>query len=138
MRMQPTLRMAHLVVGAMAIVAFLITGMLMNAHQPPVMQMDWDRRLLFNSRHIYLMAAGLVNLSLGVHYAVPASRVRQAAAVLGSLLVLVSTVMLFFAFFAEPMAGRWPGRLSGYGLFALFGGVLIYALVSLRRRREAT
>lgn len=135
--MQPTLRMTHLVVGAMAVVAFLITGMLMNGHEPPVVEMDWDRRLLFNSRHIYLMAAGLVNLALGVHYALPATRVRHAAAILGSLLVLVSTVMLFFAFFAEPMAGRLPGGLSGYGLFALFGGVLLYALVSLRGREVA-
>jgi hypothetical protein len=135
--MQPTLRMAHLAVGAMAIVAFLITGMLMNGHEPPVAQMDWDRRLLFNSRHIYLMGAGLVNVALGVHYALPATRIRQAAAILGSLLVLVSAVMLFFAFFAEPMAGRRPGGLSGYGLFALFGGVLLYALAGLRRGRAA-
>ena len=35
-RMQPTLRMAHLVVGAIAVVAFLVTGMLMNGHEPPV------------------------------------------------------------------------------------------------------
>jgi len=135
--MQGTLRTAHLVVGALAIVAFLITGMLMNAHRPPVMQMDWDQRLLFNSRHIYLMAAGLVNLALGVHYRLPAPRLREAIAILGSLLVLASAVMLFFAFFAEPMAGRWPGRLSGYGLFALFGGVLAHALASLFRKPEA-
>jgi len=136
--MQGTLRTAHLVVGAIAVVAFLITGMLMNSHRPPVMQMDWDQRLLFNSRHIYLMAAGLVNIALGVHYRLPASRVRQAAAILGTLLVMASAVMLFFAFFAEPMAGRSPGPLSGYALFALFGGVLAYALASLGPRPAAS
>jgi hypothetical protein len=135
--MQGTLRTAHLVVGAIAIAAFLITGMLMNAHRPPVMQMDWDQRLLFNSRHIYLMAAGLVNLALGVHYRLPVPRLRQAAALFGSLLALASAAMLFFAFFAEPMAGRWPGRVSGYGLFALFGGVLAFVLASLRREPAA-
>ena len=135
--MQGTLRMAHLVVGAIAVVAFLITGMLMYAHEPPVTNLAWDQRLLFNSRHIYLMAAGLVNLALGVHYGLPEPRARQAAAIVGSLLALASAVTLFFAFFAEPMAGRWPGGLSGYGLFALFGGVLLYALVSLRRGRAA-
>ena len=57
-RMQPLLRMAHLVVGAIAVVAFLITGLLMNAHDPPVVAMDWGERLLFNSRHIYLFARG--------------------------------------------------------------------------------
>ena len=127
--------MAHLAVGLIAIVAFLITGMLMSAHEPPVMKMDWDKRLLFNSRHIYLMAAGLVNLAMGVHYLLPTARARHVAAAFGSLLALGSAVMLFFAFFAEPMAGRLPGGTSGYGLFALFGGVLLYALASLAGRR---
>ena len=65
----------------------------------------------------------------------PTARARRVAAILGSLLALGSAVMLFFAFFAEPMAGRLPGALSGYGLFALFGGVLLYALASLVGRR---
>ena len=133
--MQRSLRTAHLAVGLIAIVAFLITGMLMNAHEPPVMQMAWDQRLLFSSRHIYQMSAGLSNLAMGVHYALPTARTRRAAAMLGSLLALGSAAMLFFAFFAEPMAGRLPGGTSGYGLFALFGGVLIYALASLVGRR---
>lgn len=133
--MQPSLRMAHLVVGAVAIAGFLITGLLMSAHEPPVMKMGWDQRLLFNSRHIYLMSAGLVNLALGIHYQLPTARARRVAAILGSLLALGSAVLLFFAFFAEPMAGRLPGGMSGYGLFALFGGVLLYALASLFGRR---
>ena len=133
--MQPSLRMAHLVVGAVAVVGFLITGLLMNAHEPPVMTMGWDQRLLFNSRHIYLMSAGLVNLAMGIHYLLPTAHARRIAATLGSLLALGSAVLLFFAFFAEPMAGRLPGGTSGYGLFALFGGVLIYALASLVGRR---
>jgi len=39
--------------------------------------------------------------------------------------------LLFFAFFAEPMAGRPPGLVSSLGLFALFGGVLLYTIVNL-------
>jgi len=132
-RMQRTLRMAHLVVGAIAVVAFLITGMLMSAHEPPVAAMDWGERLMFRSRHIYLLAAGLVNLALGVHYGLPERAVRRGAAIAGTLLVLASAVLLFFAFFAEPMAGRLPGPASNFGLFALFGGVLLYMLVSLRQ-----
>ena len=134
--MQRSLRTAHLAVGLIAIVAFLVTGMLMNAHEPPVVKMAWDQRLLFNSRHIYLMSAGLSNLAMGVHYALPPARARRVAAILGSLLALGSAAMLFFAFFAEPMAGRLPGGVSGYGLFALFGGVLLYALANIAPRRS--
>jgi hypothetical protein len=130
-RMQGILRMAHLVVGAIAVVAFLITGMLMSGHDPPVESMEWGERLLFSSRHIYLMCVGLVNLALGARYGLPERPARRGAAIIGSLLLLVSTVLLFFAFFAEPMAGRWPGLLSNLGLFALFWGVVIYVAVSL-------
>lgn len=133
--MTRSLRMAHLVVGAIAVVAFLITGQVMGRHEPPVAAMEWAERLLFRSRHIYLLCAGLVNLALGVHFALPQRAARRGAAVVGSLLVLASAVMLFFAFFAEPMAGRWPGMVSSLGLFAMFGGVLLYTTVSLRRQR---
>ena len=49
--------------------------------------------------------------------------------------MLASALLLFFAFFAEPMADRPPGMISSLGLFALFGGVLLYTLVSLGRSR---
>jgi hypothetical protein len=45
-------------------------------------------------------------------------------------------VLLFFAFFAEPMAGREPGPLSVLGLYALFGGVALATLAGLDRGRE--
>jgi len=132
--MTRSLRTTHLVIGAIAVLAFLITGQLMSRHEPPVASMEWAERLLFRSRHIYLLCAGLVNLAIGVHFALPGRAARRGAAVAGSLLVLASALLLFFAFFAEPMAGRWPGLVSSLGLFAMFGGVLLYTVVSLRRR----
>jgi len=128
-----TLRRAHLVVGAVTVLAFLITGLIMRMHQPPVGAMEWAARLLFRSRHIYILCAGLMNLAIGVHYALPEQGIRRGAAAAGSLLVLASAILLFFAFFAEPMAGRPPGPLSVLGLFALFGGVVLYTLVSFRK-----
>jgi hypothetical protein len=133
--MTSTLRRSHLVVGAVTVLAFLITGLIMQMHEPTVGDMEWAERLLFRSRHIYILAAGLVNLAIGVHYDLPETRIRCVGAVAGSLLVLVSAILLFFAFFAEPMAGRLPGPLSSLGLFALFGGVLLYTLVSFRKPR---
>lgn len=136
--MQGSLRMAHLVVGAIAVIAFLVTGQVMGRLDPPVGEMEWAERLLFRSRHMYILAAGLVNLAIGVHYLLPEGEVRKVAATAGSLLVLASALLLFFAFFAEPMAGRWPGVLSAFGLYAMFGGVLLYTIASLRRRGGRT
>lgn len=133
--MQRTLRMAHLVVGALTIGAFLVTGLVMYGHEPALSTMDWGDRLLFRSRHIYILAAGLVCLSLGLHYDLPVAPPRRALAIAGSLLALTSAPLLFFAFFAEPMAGRGAGALSALGLYALFGGVVLNAFASLRRSR---
>jgi hypothetical protein len=130
--MQRTLRTAHLVVGAITVGAFLVTGLVMVGHEPPLSTLDWGERLLFRSRHIYILAAGLVNLSLGIRYAIPEGASRRSAAIAGSLLALVACVLLFFAFFAEPMAGREPGPFSMYGLYALFGGVLLNSAACLR------
>ena len=132
--MQGTLRTAHLVVGAIAVGAFLVTGLIMYSHQPPLSTMDWGDRLLFRSRHIYLLCAGLSNLALGLHYALPHSGWRRITAVGGSVLALASAPVLFFAFFAEPMAGRGPGALSALGLYALFAGVIGFAMASLQQR----
>jgi hypothetical protein len=132
--MQGTLRTAHLVVGAIAIAAFLITGQLMGRHEPPVAAMEWGERLLFRSRHIYLLCGGLVSVALGIHYRLPDGAGRRRAAIAGSVLVLAAAPLLFFAFFSEPMANRGAGPVSAVALFALFGGVVLYAAVSLRRR----
>jgi hypothetical protein len=131
--MQRTLRTAHLVVGAITLGAFLVTGLVMYGHKPPLSTLDWGERLLFRSRYIYILAAGLVNLSLGIRYALPEGATRRSAAITGSLLALVSCILLFFAFFAEPMAGRAPGPFSVLGLYALSGGVLLNVAASLRR-----
>ena len=136
--MQRSLRMAHLVVGALTVGAFCVTGLVMSGHEPALPALDWDQRLLFRSRHIYILASGLVCLSLGLHFALPGGGARRSLAVAGSLLALASAPLLFFAFFAEPMAGRGPGALSALGLYALFGGVMLHALAVLRRRRAAS
>jgi hypothetical protein len=136
--MQRTLRTAHLVVGAITVGAFLVTGLVMYGHEPSLSTLDWSERLLFRSRYIYILAAGLVNLSLGIRYALPEGATRRSAAMTGSLFVLLSCVLLFFAFFAEPMAGRAPGPFSRLGLYALFGGVLLNVAASLRRGSQGT
>lgn len=128
-----TLRTAHLVVGAITLVAFIITGQIMSLLDPPVAAMEWGDRMLFRSRYIYMLCAALVNLAVGVHFGLPEGGLQRNAAILGSLMVLASAVLLFFAFFVEPMAGRPPGPVSSVGLSALFAGVLLYTTVNLKR-----
>jgi hypothetical protein len=52
-------------VGVLVVGVFLITGQFMRHHEPPMGTLGDSVRLMFRSRHIYILASGLVNLMLG-------------------------------------------------------------------------
>jgi hypothetical protein len=126
------LRAMHLVVGGSALAAFLVSGAYMRAHNPPIAALEPGLHRMFTSRHIYILAAALLNLVLGV-YARPAVR-RWAWAIQrgGSLLLVVAAALLVAAFVAEPMAGANRTPVSSFGLFSLFAGSLLHVGAALR------
>jgi hypothetical protein len=71
-------RKLHLTVGIIAVIAFLITGQFMRHHTPPMPTLTDGTRLMFRSRHIYILSAGLVNLVLGVYLQRQAKGWRRA------------------------------------------------------------
>lgn len=130
------MRRAHLIVGVLGVVVFVITGQVMARHVPDVHSLSTEVRLMYVSRHIYLLGAALVNLVLGLYLEVQPPGWRRVLQYLGSLLILVSPVSLLLAFTAEPalgMAGRsWR---SFSGLIALFAGVMTHLVASVTRER---
>ncbi len=129
------MRRAHLITGLLAIVAFLISGQIMGHHQPAVRALPAEFHLMYVSRHIYLLGAGLLNLVLGLYLQARQTVWRRALQHLGSILILVSPGLLVLAFLAEPELGL-PGRSwrSRLGVFALFGGVIAHFLASIGAR----
>ena len=127
------MRRFHLVVGLATVLAFLITGQLMSHHTPPMATLDNATRLLFRSRHIYILASGLVNLMLGLYLAPSVGWLRAVQAV-GGVLLVVSPVLLVLAFILEPSRGFLEEMpLSAFGLFALFGGGMLHLACGLSR-----
>lgn len=61
------LRRVHLVIGLAAIVAFLLSGQLLGHHRPAMEQLPADLRMMYISRHVYLLAGALVNVALGLY-----------------------------------------------------------------------
>ena len=83
--------------------------------------------MMYVSRHIYLLAAALVNTVLGLYLELDPSNWRRGLQLVGSMLMLVSVFSLTLAFVVEPplgMAGR--GWRSSVGLIALFAGVMAH------------
>ena len=92
---------------------------------------------MYVSRHIYLLGGALVNLALGLYVSpmtLPRTRTAQQ---IGSVLLMISPILLTMAFFQEPtqgLAGRsWR---SHYALYALFAGSLLHVLSVFAERTE--
>jgi hypothetical protein len=131
-----SLRRAHLIVGVLGVISFVITGQVMARHVPEVHTLPAEVRMMYVSRHIYLLGAALVNLVLGLYLQMKPPRWRGILQQFGSLLILLSALALLAAFVTEPplgIAGRsWR---SFSGLIALFAGVMTHLVASVTRER---
>jgi hypothetical protein len=117
------MRRFHLAVGVLAVIAFLITGQFMRHHTPPMAAMSDGSRLMFRSRHIYILAGGLVNLVLGVYFQRQERGWRRVLQAAGSGFLIASPALLVLAFIVEPGRGfheEMPW--SHAGLYALLLG----------------
>src|SRR5713226_4634292 len=103
----------------------------MKHHQPRMLELPAELRMMYVSRHIYLLGASLVNVVLGLYLKVNPHGWRRILQGIGSLLILLTPVSLLMAFIAEPslgMVGR-SGR-SYFGLIGLFAGVMTHSAAS--------
>jgi hypothetical protein len=92
----------HRLVGLFGIAAFLATGVYMRRHDPALHSLDSATRLLFRSRHIYLLLASLLNLNLGTYLSSSPARWRRKFQSTGSVLILAAPFVLLCGFIVEP------------------------------------
>lgn len=126
----------HLVVGVTALVAFLLTGQYMDYLEVRTNALGETARMMFRSRHIYLLLAGLVNLGVGAYFNYRESGWRRGLQLFGAALVIVAPALMLAAFFAEPLG---PGPKRHFTLPAvvmLSIGTLLHALSGLRPREQ--
>lgn len=131
------MRSVHLVVGALFLAAFLLTGFLMSVHVPPLAEYDTASRLFFRSRHVYLMFGACANLVLGL-YLKAHGRAARWIQLSGSLLLVSSPVLAFVGYLHDPKVGTLAGALFGkYAAFTLFAGTMLHALAEIVARRPS-
>lgn len=114
-------------------------GQAMRFHKPPVSSLEGGQRMMFVSRHIYILGSALVNLVLGTYLKMENRGWRRNLQVAGSLLILISPVLLTPAFEDEPGTGIAGRSLrSAFGWFTLLAGALTHFLVKIGAGRELT
>ena len=127
------LRKLHFVVGLAGVAAFIVTGAYMRAGFPELYAANEVLRYLYRSNHVYVLLASLVNLALGVHLTPVTPGWRTTVSVLGSLLALVSPVVLCFAFFIEAPVPSPQRVWTLIGVSAVAAGIALHALGGARR-----
>jgi len=121
----------HLIVGLIVVVIFLLTGQYMEYVHNRLL--PDGTRMLYRSRHIYLLLSGLLNLILG-SYLIPQPRGRRRTIqIVGTILIILSPGLLLAGFFFEPQRGPDQTRVAAFGIFSIALGTLLHALVRLRR-----
>jgi hypothetical protein len=123
----------HRWLGLATIVLFLATGQIMEHQNLDALPLDSWLRLLFRSRHIYLLLGGLVNLGLGLRFVLPPTGGARVTAIAGSTLTLLAPVFFAVAFVLEPLTSAKIGFTSAIGAYAALGGVSLYSLATWRQ-----
>jgi hypothetical protein len=120
----------HLIFGLVVVIVFLLTGQYMeyvhNRELPDGM------RMLYRSRHIYFLLAGLINLGLGLYLAPRPGGWQKTLQLVGSVFIVLSPGFLLVGFFLEPRWGPEQTTVAPLGIFSVALGTLLHLLSSWR------
>jgi hypothetical protein len=109
----------------------------MDFQAPPVRELtDEGARMMFRSRHIYVLLAGLINLGVGVYFTYHKTPWRKRLQVAGSVLILLAPLLMTAAFFYEPPLQGLQRPLTLPAIVALFAGVFLHLFSGIRQADE--
>ena len=119
------------------VIVFLLTGQYMDIYLGHLEGMPDGPRMLYRSRHIYILMAGLLNIGIGTYFTYHVERWRRVLQLLGSGLIVIATCLFIAAFFYEPKLSGLVTPISQPSLFLISFGTLFHLFSSLRQRKRA-
>lgn len=96
------LKNIHLIAGLILLVIFPLTGTYLRSHIPQLLPEDDRLRFSMRGNHIYILLSSLIHLSLGAYLRISASKWLSRIQTGGSVLLLLSAILVVVAFFYEP------------------------------------
>ena len=131
------MKKVHLIFGVFVVIAFLLTGQYMDKYYNHMVGVADAPRLLYRTRHIFILMAGLVNLMIGTYFTLRIEVWRRAIQLLGSLLIFTASFLFVVAFFYEPNLSNLRTPLSHWGMYAITAGVVLHLISGVSEEHEA-
>ena len=125
------IRRLHLILGLLLFAVFVITGSYMRADFPDKDLIPPDLRILMRSRHLYIFFDSMVLIALGLYFELKGGFVRRTLQMAGSSFLLLSAVMLVWAWYAESYELQHFSSISGYGIYSTLAGIGLHVLAGI-------
>jgi hypothetical protein len=129
------MKLLHMLVGVFVVVAFLLTGQYMDYLDVRSGALGETARMMFRSRHIYILLAGLVNLAVGAYFVRRAGGWRKGLQLVGSVFIIVAPALMLAAFFSEPGRAGLQRHFTLPAVVILSLGTLCHTFSGLRTRQ---
>ena len=125
------MKLFHLIFGLLLVTIFLLTGQYMDRVHNHLQGMADGPRMLYRTRHIYILLSGLLHLGIGCYFQYRLENVRRILQLLGSLLITVAPILFIIGFFREPHLTGLYAPLSKKGIILIAIGTLLHLLSSV-------
>jgi hypothetical protein len=123
------MRKAHLILGAVFFVLFLISGRYMGQALPEFTGELDGLRMMYRASHVYLLYASLLNLLAGTYWRPVEQHHRTQIA--ASIFLLLSLPVLGLAFVLEPAQNMVARPFTLAGALLALAGVMLSLLAQL-------
>jgi hypothetical protein len=130
------LKAFHLIFGIVVVIIFVLTGQYMDRYLDHLAHTPDFQRMLYRSRHIYILLSGLLNISIGAYFTYHQETWRKALQFVGSALIASASVLFVLAFIYEPPKASLETPFSGKAMYLILDGTLLHLISGLRRRKR--
>jgi hypothetical protein len=97
---------------------------------------DQTLRVLMRSRHIYILLSSLIHISLGIYLQLRTRTIQKSLQITGSVLLVMSSGLLFWAFVVETYYLQDYSTYSRNGLYLSLAGVAFHLIGGLELPRR--
>lgn len=122
----------HLIYGLLLLAVFLLTGQYMDRFHEHLRYMPDGPRMLYRTRHIFILLSGLLHLGIGAYFSYRLQTWRRVLQYLGSTLITIPPVLFTIGFFYEPHLQGLFAPFSKCGIIMIAVGALLHVVSGVK------